>query len=396
VVALLAYHHLARQDPLPDEFYVLLAIATLGAAVVVAASHFVALFLGLELLSVSLYALIAYARSWRPLGLEAAAKYLVLAGGAAGFLLFGMALMYAATGSLELRLPAEGALEPDAARLATAGVALLLVGLSFKLGLVPLHFWTPDVYQGAPTPVVAFLATVSKGAVLGVLVRLLGDGAAVPSLKTGLTVFAVASMIGGNLLALLQPSLKRILGCSSIAHMGYAAVALIAGGPGGAAAVGFYLVSYFATMLGLLGIVAAVENRPTDAGAVDDFRGLASRRPWLACGMSVLLLSLAGMPLTSGFVAKFALAAAGADASLWMLLGALAVGSVIGIFYYLRVTSVLYAGPGEVGEEAASSPLTTQPISLLAGAVLSVLTVTVLVLGVYPGPLLKWVEAIIR
>ncbi|MBM3123248.1 MAG: NADH-quinone oxidoreductase subunit N, partial [Chloroflexi bacterium] len=354
-VMVLSYYDRGRHRTPPEEYYVLLSMAVLGGAVLVAANHFAAFFLGLELLSVSLYGLIAYPRARDRRALEAAMKYLVLAGAASGCILFGGALVYAETGALELPRLTQALIEVSPSILSLAGLALIVAGLGFKLGLVPFHFWTPDVYEGAPAPVAGFLATASKGAVLALLMRHLAPTSvyASPALLTGLAVLAAASMVGGSLLALLQDNVKRMLGGSSIAHMGYALLAFLAGGERGATALAFYLVAYIATMLGAFGLISLLSDESRRAERLEDFRGLARSRPWAAAVMTTMLLSLAGMPLTAGFVGKLAVAAVGAWAALWPLLGVLAVSSVLGLVYYLRVVLAMCRGLEEdAGGEA--------------------------------------------
>lgn len=391
VVALLAYDYLGQQETRREEFYVLLLVATLGAAVLAASSHFASFFLGLEILSVSLYGLNAYLHT-HPLPLEAGIKYLVLASSSAAFLLFGMALVYAATGALGFAALA-GALPAAPASLVLPGTALILVGIGFKLGLVPFHLWTPDVYQGAPAPVTAFVATASKAGIFAVLIRffyLLG-GTHAPRAMLVITVLAIASMVGGNLLALQQRNVKRILAYSSIAHMGYLLVAFEAASASramAAAAVGFYFLAYFITTLGAFGIIAALSTAAGEPDDIEDYRGLFWRRPWLAFVFSAMLLSLAGIPLTAGFIAKFYIVAAGAAASLWLLLLVLVITSVIGLFYYLRIVVALFA-------ELPQAPAPASPLALalprLGGWVLGFLLVALIWIGVYPQPFLNLV-----
>jgi NADH-quinone oxidoreductase subunit N len=376
-----------------EEHGMLLALAALGAAVLVSARHCVSLFLGLELLSVSLYALIAFDR--RDRGVEAAIKYLVLAGVSSALLLFGMALLYARTGTMELaRLGAvlgagsvhrHAALAADPAVL--AGIGLLIAGFGFKLGVVPFHMWTPDVYQGAPAPITAFLATASKGAAAAVLLRYAGAlGLARGGPLWGLlAAIAVASMFAGNLLALRQSDLKRLLAYSSIAHLGYLLAGLLAGGTASARAVVFYLVAYSVTTLAAFGVVAALEPGSGDLAA---YRGLGRRRPWLAGVLAAALLSLAGIPLTAGFIGKFLVFAAGAAASLWALIVILAANSAIGIYYYLRVIAALYLAPDEGGARAEPP---RPRVALAGGIALAALLLALLWLGIAPGAMLRLV-----
>lgn len=388
-VALLAAGYLEQQTVQCEEFYVLLLTAALGAATLAASSHFASLFLSLELLSVSLYGLIAYQYD-RPLNLEAGLKYLVLAGVTSAFLLFGVALLYSQTG--DLRLPggaAPGALTGSATPVYLLGALMVLVGIGFKLALVPFHMWSPDIYQGAPAPVSAVLATVSKGAVFAVLLRcFLTDRLAEhAALYAVLATVAIVSMLVGNLLALLQTNLKRLLGYSSIAHLGYLLVPLIAGGGMATGIAVFYLMAYYVTMLAAFGVVVVLSAGSREAAEFHEYQGLAWRRPWLAAVLTAALLSLAGVPVTAGFMGKAYLLANGAAAGEWGLLLALVAGSAISIYYYLRVIMVLY---GPMPEGAA----VTHPRPVLAGLVLGLLLVLLLGLGAYPGPALTTLLAL--
>jgi len=391
VVALLAYDYLETLPTRREEFYVLLLIATLGAATLAASNHFVSFFLGLELLSISLYALNAYPHG-RPLPLEAGIKYLVLAASSAAFLLFGMALIYAATGTMDFS-QIETALAGAPAALVLPGAALILVGIGFKLGLVPFHLWTPDVYQGAPAPVTAYTATASKAGVFAVLLRFLYRMGQPPPERVILviTILAIASMVAGNLLALRQNNVKRLLAYSSIAHMGYILVALEAAGASrtmAAAAVGFYFLAYFITTLGAFGIISALTTPEREPDTIEDYRGLFWRRPWLTLVFTAMLLSLAGIPLTAGFLAKFYVIAAGDAATLWLLLLVLIVSSVVGLFYYLRVVVALFSAPPDT--PAADGPLAWR-MPLTGACVLGVLLVALVWVGVYPQPFLHMI-----
>jgi NADH-quinone oxidoreductase subunit N len=372
------------------ELYVLFLLATMGAAVLAASDHFASFFLGLEILSVSLYALIGY-RAPRaalgPAGIEAALKYLVLAGASAAILLFGMALVYAALGTLDFGTMAELIAGGEGARGAVwlTGLALVVAGVGFKLALVPFHLWTPDVYQGAPAPVTAFVATASKGAVFAVLLRFFIQVHAqvVLSLALAISLIAVVSMFVGNLLALKQTNIKRILAYSSIAHLGYLLIALRARGPLAVEAIGYYLAAYVLTMLAAFGVVTVLSSGEREAEDLDDYRGLFWRRPWLAATLSTALLSLAAIPLTGGFVGKFYIVAAGASSSLWPLLIVLALNSGIGLYYYLRILVAMYSTGGEAAR--FSEP----KVSAASGLALAALVAGVLWLGIYPAPLVR-------
>lgn len=391
-VAGLAYGYLEQHAVEKEEFYILLVTAALGAAVLAASSHFVSLFLGLEVLSISLYALNAYIYS-RKTALEAGIKYLVLAAASAAFLLFGMALIYAAVGTMEFGRMAQLMMEiagPNRTLL-LPGLAMIITGMAFKLALVPFHMWTPDVYQGAPPPVAAFIAAVSKGGMFALLLRYfygleLHNYAPVVVV---FTIIAIASMLGGNLLALLQLNVKRILAYSSIAHMGYVLVAFIASGVLAVEAVTFYLVAYFVTIIGAFGVVTVLSNSEEDAESLEAYRGLFWRRPVLAGVMTAMLLSLIGIPVTAGFIGKFYVVAAGASSAAWALIIILVISSSIGAFYYLRVIFALYAGAPERG--GASYELA--PRMAFGSSVLVILTLLLVWLGVYPAPLLHVIRA---
>ena len=392
-VTILSYGYLEKQEGQREEFYALLLFATLGAMTLAAASHFAAFFLGLELLSVSLYVLIAYVRTdVRPL--EAGIKYLILSGTSSAFLLFGMALIYFQSGTMEFVRTA--ALAGTAAFPSTVlvGLMLILTGVGFKLALVPFHMWAPDVYQGAPAPVTAFVATVSKGAMVALLLRYFVEIAAFRSemLWWAMAGIAVLSMFAGNLLALLQDNIKRLLAYSSIAHLGYLLVAFLAAGPLAAEAVTFYLTAYFITTLGAFGVVSVLSKPGSEAEALDDYRSLFWNRPWLAGVFTIMLLSLAGIPLTAGFIGKFYVIAAGVESSLWVLIVLLVGNSVIGLFYYLRVIVVMAAdGRRDVRPaDTAQAP----HVSYADGLVLAALSGCLFWLGLYPAPLIRLVQTI--
>jgi NADH-quinone oxidoreductase subunit N len=288
--------------------------------------------------------------------------------------------------------------EPHTPPLWLAGFLFSLVGVGFKLGLVPFHLWIPDVYQGAPAPVTAYVATVSKGAVFAMLLRFVGDVHAFELGSLGLLFgwLAAASMVVGNFLALLQTNVKRLLAYSSIAHFGYLLVALLAGGALAAEAVTFYLVAYFVTTLGVFGIVTVVSTEARDADTPEDYRGLFWSHPWLAGTFMVMLLSLAGIPLTAGFVGKFYAIAAGVDARLWLLVILLVLNSAISIYYYLRLILTMVEEP----QPAYGMPA-WQPYGAGTGnrwtIVLSLGFVTVLLLwlGVYPDPAIELIRAML-
>ena len=388
-VVVLAHGYLERQAEHREEFYILLLVAVLGSMTLAASSHFVSFFLGLEILSVALYAMNAYLRG-RAISLEAGIKYLVLAAASATFLLFGMALLYAEFGTMSFDYLAgqmTAGIYPNRA-MVTGGIALMVTGFGFKLALAPFHLWTPDIYEGAPAPVTAFVATVSKGAMFALLLRYFYSTGAyrLHSVFVVLAIIAAASMLAGNLGALLQNNLKRILAYSSIAHMGYVLVAFLAAGDLGAEAVTFYLIAYFITTLAAFGVVTALSPADRDAGRLGDFEGLIWKRPALGGVLTLALFSLAGIPATAGFFAKFYVVAAGADSGIWRLIILLVLTSVVGLFYYLRVLVAVFSRPLESRELAPQVPFASAFV--LAG--LSALLVWV---GVFPGTILRAVKA---
>ncbi len=393
-VVVLSYGYFERQTEHREELYILILVAALGSIVLVASNHFVSFFLGLEILSIALYALNAYLRD-RALPLEAGIKYLILAASSAAFLLFGMALIYAELGTMQFtRIEALmlGGANPDLPVL-VAGTALIITGFGFKLALVPFHLWTPDIYEGAPAPVTAFVATVSKGAMFALLLRYFYTISMrrFESVFLVLAIIAIASMIAGNVLALLQNNVKRILAYSSIAHMGYVLVAFLAGGAMGAQAVSFYLVAYFITTLGAFGVVTVLSSGGRDADRIEDYRGLFWRRPALGAVLTLMLLSLAGIPVTAGFFGKFYIVAAGASSALWGLIILLVLTSVVGLYYYLRVVVAIFSSPAETTDEL---PMLHVPAS--SGIILGLLGVLLVWLGVYPGYLLGVVTTAVR
>jgi len=435
-VTLLAYDYWPAEAQLSEEFYLLLLFAVLGSTVLAGSVHFASFFLGLETLSVSLYAMIAYQRTERTpaaplrdgaadamledsvavggevgLGIEAGIKYLVLAAVSAAFLLFGMALVYMESGSMLFSSLAERAGQPTP--LLSVGVVMILVGIGFKLALIPFHLWTPDVYQGAPVPTTAFVASVSKGAMFALLIRFFAQGDILqwPMMTELVVAVAIASMFVGNLLALQQKNIKRILAYSSIAHMGYLLVALVTGGAAGAAAAAFYFVFYFISIIGAFAVVAIVSRDSDDsvdysnadnehsqhrAGVLTQYSGLAWRRPWLTAAMSAMLFSLAGIPLTVGFVGKFYLLTAGVGAGHWALVISLVLSSVIGLYYYLRVIVIMFGEDehlaGNESQPSSVSQWRTSPCSSIVTLV--VLCVLLVWLGVYPAPMIQWVQNI--
>ena len=375
-----------------EELYLLMLLSAAGGLVLVSAQHLAGLFIGLELLSVPTYGMIAYA-FFNKRSLEAGIKYMVLSAAGSAFLLFGMALLYAESGNLTFAgIGAKLAADGLPSMLAQLGVGMMLIGLSFKLSLVPFHLWTPDVYEGAPAPVAAFLATASKVVVFAVLLRLyqMSPATAGGWLNDLLTLIAIASIIFGNLLALLQNNLKRLLGYSSIAHFGYLLVALIASKGLAVEAVGVYLATYVLTSLGAFGVITLMSTPYSgrDADALYEYRGLFWRRPYLTAVLTVMMLSLAGIPLTAGFIGKFYVVAAGVQSQQWWLLAALVIGSAIGVFYYLRVMVTLFMVEPNLRRHDAPLHWGQQA----GGVMLLFVALLAFFLGVYPQPLLELVQ----
>ena len=391
VVNILSYIYFEEKEESPKEYYVLLFLCTLGACVLAVSKHFISLFLGLEILTVGLYALIAYLRV-RHHNIEAGIKYLVLAAFSSAFLLFGMALIYLETGSMDFSIIARNLTSVQSlSPLFLTGLGMMLVGIGFKLAVVPFHMWTADVYEGAPAPVTAFIATASKGGVFAVLLRffMMIDGFRFKVVMLILICIAIASMIIGNLLAVQQKNVKRILAYSSIAHLGYLLVAFIPGSTMSIKAVSFYLMAYFITTLTAFGIVTVLSNKEKDAEDIESYKALFWQHPVLACIFSSALLSLAGIPLTVGFVGKFYILSAGLQAGFWVVALVLVMSSVIGLYYYLRIISTMFAGQKSIVPREEKANPVFYMVSIIA---LSVLSLLIIWFGVYPAGMMGFME----
>ncbi len=390
VVTILSFSYLEKLSIKREEYYILLLVGTLGACVLAVSDHMISFFLGFEVLSISLYILIAYLRE-KPISIEGGIKYLLLAAASSAIMLFGLALVYAETGSMQFSELGAALLTAESTVILMGGIGLALTGFGFKLALAPFHLWAPDVYQGAPAPVTAFIATVSKAGALAVLFRFFESvgGVSNEPLLTVLTVIAIASMLGGNILALLEKNVKRILAYSSIAHLGYILVAFIAGGENGLQAASFYIVAYVVTILAAFGIVSMRSGKESEAEEIEDYSGLFWKQPWMAFVFTTSLLSLAGIPLTAGFMGKYFLLLSGVDANLWLLAMVLVVSSVIGLFYYLRIVVQML----RQDEEAEK----TVPVlySLSGSFILAVVTISMLWFGIYPSGLLEIIGSMI-
>jgi NADH-quinone oxidoreductase subunit N len=391
------YDYFKNREGENEELILLLLTALLGGSVLVSSSHFASFFIGLEMLSISLFVLIGYSLN-QARSLEAAIKYLVLSGVSSAFLLLGMALIYAQCGELYFsNIGRYFMSHQEMNSMVLGGTILIITGLSFKLSLIPFHLWTPDVYEGAPAPITAFIATVSKGAVFVLLLRYFINTTSYTytPLLTVLSFIAGLSILGGNLLALLQNNVKRLLAYSSIAHIGYLLVALIAGSSVapqlGVEAVTFYLVAYFITTIGAFGVVSILSTPKTEADDISFYRGLFWQRPWLAAIFTLMLLSLAGIPLTAGFIGKFYIFTSAAEGRLWGLLLAIIIGSGLGLFYYLRIIVVMSMNVDTTDIE---------PVKLsqdwVSAATLAILTMLLVWLGIYPGFLINVIQSVSR
>lgn len=396
VTTILSVDYLANRGDQPEEFFLLLLLSTLGACILAYATHLASLLLGMELLSVALYALVAYPDK-SVLPLEAAAKYLVLSGAASATLLFGFALLYAATGTLEFAALGQQLATASANNVILSVAAIMIItGIGFKLSLVPFHVWTPDVYDGAPAPVTGFLASVAKAAIFVVLLRLFIVAELFQNsiLINCIAVVAVFSMLTGNLLALLQKNIKRMLAYSSIAHMGYLLIVLVAcsNSQNQALAIeagAYYLVAYTATTIAAFALLTIMSTQADTREKVhlDEISGLFWQHPILASLMFVALLSLAGIPLTAGFIAKFYLINSALSGYHWTLLTGLIIGSGIGIYYYLRVVFYMTRKETESTVNIIKNKL-TQKVSL-------VLVAIILLLGILPQPLISHLKTFI-
>jgi NADH-quinone oxidoreductase subunit N len=371
-----------------EELYILLLIAVTGAMLLGASQNLSSFFIALELLSVPTYGLLAYTHE-RSQSLESGIKYMVLSATASAAMLMGMAFLYAYTGSLDFHQLGLGVIQSMHNPLVVVGLALVLFALAFKLSLVPFHGWTPDVYQGAPSPIATFLATVSKVAVLAVFLRfmLVSAGLALEGMQTVVTIIAVLSIVIGNLLAVRQVNIKRLLGYSSIAHFGYVLVALLSLGTGSLGTISIYVIAYVLTTLGAFGVVALMSSpyNGTEAESLADYRGLFWRRPVLTAVLTVMMLSLAGIPLTAGFIGKFFVILAAVQAQNWFLSGMVVLGSAIGLYYYLRVMVVLYMTPPDQPAFNPQSHWGTRA----GGVMVLLVSLLVLLLGVYPEPMIR-------
>ncbi|MEV0338238.1 NADH-quinone oxidoreductase subunit NuoN [Nocardia sp. NPDC050713] len=371
------------------EVFPLTLLAVGGLLLFPASNDLLTMFVALEVLSLPLYLLCGLARRKRLLSQEAALKYFLLGAFSSAFFLYGVALLYGQAGTVRLSGIADAIAEhPSDAMLALLGVAMLAVGLLFKIGAVPFQSWVPDVYQGAPTPITAFMAAATKIAAVGAMLRILQ--VAVPGLRDDwrpvLAAVAIATMVVGAVLAVTQTDVKRMLAYSSVAHAGFIITGLVAANDAGVAAVLFYLVAYGLGTLGAFAVVSLVREPSGDeATALAQWAGLGRRSPWLATVFALLLLSFAGLPLTSGFVSKFAVfeAAASGDAVTLVIVGV--ISSAVAAFFYIRVIVLMFFTDPPTDAPVVVTPALTQALVLLTA-------VATLVLGVFPQPLLDLAE----
>ena len=370
------------------EFYLLCLFGVLGMMLLVSAGNLVMVYLGLELFALSSYALVAINRD-SGLSSEAAMKYFVLGALASGLLLYGMSMIYGATGTLDLaKIHAVGVFAAGSSHqvLLAFGVVFLVVGIGFKFGAAPFHMWLPDVYQGSPTAVTIFIGSAPKIAAFGMAYRLLeaGLGGMQPHWSLMLGALAVASLAIGNIVAIAQTNLKRMLAYSTISHVGFLLLGLANGTPTGYAAAMFYAVSYSIMASAAFGVILLLARAGFEAEEIDDFKGLNQRNPWYAFIMLLTMASLAGIPPLFGFAAKFLVLKAAIDAGmLWLAIVAI-VFAIIGMYYYLHVIKVMY-----FDAPADKSPLAL-PKDFAFRWLLSLNGVALLVLGIFWGPLIAW------
>jgi len=389
LVLLLSMDYLRRQGMESGEFYILVLFSAVGMLLMASATDLIVIFLALEMMSLSLYVLAGFFRGRIEAG-EASMKYFLLGAFASGFFLYGIALIFGATGSTNLDKIA-GAVAAGAGRdpLLVIGAGLLLVGFGFKISSVPFHMWTSDVYEGAPTAITAFIATGSKAAAFAALLRVLLTVVRPAQLDWSalLWVLAVLSMTVGNVIAIAQQNLKRMLAYSSIAHVGYMLVGVVAGGMLGNGSVLFYLLVYTFTTGGAFGVILLLERDGREAVRLSDYGGLAARHPMMALALSVFLLSLIGIPPTAGFVGKFYLFGAAVRAGYVWLAVISVLNSAVAAYYYLRLIVYMYMLEPEAGAPTVAVP------SFAGCLALVVALWGVVQLGVLPAPFLDLAQS---
>jgi NADH-quinone oxidoreductase subunit N len=375
--------YLQRRDLFKGEYFVLALFALLGVMVLISAASLLTVYLGIELMSLSLYGLVAFDRD-NGVAAESAMKYFVLGAIASGMLLYGMSMIYGVTGSLELSVIASRVTEIGAGNIGLAfGLAFLVVGVAFKFGAVPFHMWVPDVYHGAPTAVTLFIGSAPKIASFALAMRLLVDGLGgmVEQWRPMLIVLAILSLAVGNIVAIAQTNLKRMLAYSTISHVGFILLGVLAGTIQGYQAAMFYTLTYVLTSVGSFGVILLLARQGFESDQLDDFKGLAKKSPWFAAVMAMLIFSTAGVPPFVGFTAKLSVIQAVINIGDTWLAGVAVFFSVIGAYYYIRVVKLMYfdAPTDNAGIEVSGALRT----------VLSANGLAVLVLGLLPGALLE-------
>jgi NADH-quinone oxidoreductase subunit N len=382
VAFLYSREYLQRRGLFKGEYFILSLVAMLGVMVMISAGNLLTVYLGVELLSLSLYAMVAFDRE-SGIAAESAMKYFVLGAISSGTLLYGFSMVYGMTGTLQLDELAIGVREVGPANLGLIfGLAFIIVGIAFKFGAVPFHMWVPDVYHGAPTPVTLFIGSAPKIASFVLAIRVLAEGldAMVASWQDMLIALAVLSMLLGNVVAIAQSNLKRMLAYSTISHVGFILLGILAGTPEGYRASMFYTLAYVITTVGSFGMILLLSRKGFEADRLEDFKGLNRKSPWFAAIMMMLMFSTAGVPPFIGFWAKLAVIGAVLDVGLVWLAAVAVVLSVVGAFYYLRLVKLMYFDdPTDDHAIEAGGTLRT---------VLSANGVAVLALGVFPSALI--------
>lgn len=381
-----AWSYLRARELYKGEVAVLMLFATAGMMLLVSAGSLVMVYLGLEMLALSSYALVAIDRDG-PVASEAAIKYFVLGALASGLLLYGMSLVYGATGSLDLNRIAEVARSSDMSLMLITGVVFMIAGIAFKFGAAPFHMWLPDVYSGAPTAITIFIGAAPSLASFGMAYRLLevAAGPLSDQWRLALAAIAVISLVIGNLSAMVQSNLKRLLAYSTVSHVGFLFMGLAGGGPQGFSAAMFYSINYAVTTAAAFGAIVVLSSRGFEADRVDDFKGLNARSPWLAGLVLCVMASLAGVPPFLGFWAKLAVLRAALQGNmLWLALVGV-VFAVIGAFYYLRVIKAMYFEEPEGHVPAAPQD---RPLRVVFG----VNALALLALGLAWSPIMAWCQ----
>ncbi|HKN90242.1 MAG TPA: NADH-quinone oxidoreductase subunit N [Acidimicrobiia bacterium] len=392
---LVAQGYLRREQVEGPEYHALLLLSASGMLLMTSANDLIVVFLALEILSIALYVLAAFDRDRLESG-EAGLKYFVLGAFSSAVLLYGVAMVYGATGTTSLTGIAAFLASNTlfSSGLLLAGFALILVGLGFKVAAVPFHMWTPDVYQGAPTPVTGFMAAGAKAAGFAALLRVFisGFGAYSVDWRPLILVLAIASLLVGSIVALVQQDVKRMLAYSSISHAGYILIGVQADTRGGVSSALFYLLTYTFMVIGSFAVVTVVGRKGDRRHSLDDYRGLGARAPLLAGAMTFLLLGQAGIPLTSGFVAKFNVFAASVDAREYGLTLVGVIATVIATFFYLRLIVLMYMSepaesPALAADASAAADVGRRPFALdpATGLALGIAVLATVVMGVAPG-----------